>query len=336
VNLLEKRFKGDIAGANIGYYQLKSNLDNTRALIPQLETSLRQANNQLCVLLGMPVRDLLAELGEAKIPDPDNAKKTRVQIPAPENEAVVVGIEANLLMRRPDVLAAESALKIQSAQIGIAEAEMYPHFGINGTIGLAADSFTEVLSKHSWTGSIGPTMTWNILNYGRLLGNVRLQNYQYQQFVAQYQNTLLTANQDAENAMVAYLQSLDQAKNLRDSAKAAKKVVDIYTAQYDEKFLTKALGDGGALFNQLFTTINFMVAQEDAAAQAEGNVALNLILLYRAMGGGWQNKCPPSVNGRPDDYRLPVTAPLPAVLRPAFGAPVPLDALRANARPSEP
>ena len=328
VNALQKRFQEKAASAEIGYFQLKSNLDNTRALIPQLTTQLRQANNQLCILLGMPVRDLLPELGDGKAPSPQDAKMSRVLIPVPKDEAVVVGIEADLLLRRPDVQAAESQLKIQSAQIGIAEAEMYPHIGINGTIGLAASSFNQVLSKYSWTGSIGPSMTWNILNYGRLLANVRLQNYQYQQFVAQYQNAVLIANQDAENAMVAYLQSLDQAKNLHDSAASAARVTELYQLQFGTGFVPKGQ-DSGAVYNQLFTTINFLVSQEDAAAQAEGNIALNLILLYKAMGGGWQNgNCRPNVHRRPDDFQMSTAASsaIPSS-RPAFGVPAPLEAM---------
>jgi NodT family efflux transporter outer membrane factor (OMF) lipoprotein len=330
-----KRYKAGIANSTPGYFQLKSNLDNTKALIPPLEAALRQTNNQLCILLGMPVRDLVPEIGDGLVPDPVNKKERTVRIPKPKDEAVVVGIQGDLLRRRPDVLAAESQLKIQSAQIGIAEAEMYPHFGINGTIGLAADSFNQVLSKYSWTGSIGPTLTWNILNYGRLLGNVRLQNYQYQQYVAQYQNTVLTANQDAENSMIAYLNSIEQAKNLQESADAAAKVTGYYINQFKEGYLPPGALDTSAFINTLFTTINFQVTQQDAAAQAEGNIALNLILLYRAMGGGWQKaKCRSNLEPGPDDYQLPVTAPQtsPAASRPraSFGSPGPDEAVSAR------
>jgi NodT family efflux transporter outer membrane factor (OMF) lipoprotein len=334
VNKSEALFKAGTANSKPGYFQLKSNLDATKALIPPLEAALRQANNQLCVLLGMPVRDLLPELGDGTVPDPANPKERIVRIPRPKSESVVVGIQGDLLLRRPDVQAAEQALRIQSAQIGIAEAEMYPHIGINGSIGLAAGSFNQVLSKQSWTGSIGPSLTWNILNYGRLLGNVRLQNYQYQQFVAQYQNTVLTANQDAENALIAYIKSLDQAKHLQDSADSATEVNRYYAQQEKAGFLAKAF-DSGALYNQLFTTINFQVSQQDAAAQAEGNTALNLILIYRAMGGGWQIRtntaaaCRPSLTPVPDDYQIPTMAPPTAEAtktdRPVFGAPTTIE-----------
>jgi hypothetical protein len=193
-----------------------------------------------------------------------------------------------MLLLRPDVQAAERQLKIQSAQIGIAEAEMYPHIGINGSIGLAANSLSKLFNENSWTGSIGPSLNWNILNYGRLLSNVRLQDATYQQFVAEYQNAILTANQDAENALVAYLQSIEQARHLLDSADAAAKLSTYLIRQFRLGYLPPGAADTSAFINQIFTAINFQVTQQDAAAQAQGNIALNLILLYRALGGGWQ------------------------------------------------
>ncbi len=237
VEVYRQRYKAGIANSFPGYHQLKSNLDNTRALIPSLEISLRQANNQLCILLGIPVRDLLPELGDGTAPDPNNPKDRIVRIPRPKDESVVVGIPGDLLLRRPDVLAAERQLQIQSAQIGIAEAEMYPHIGINGSIGLAANKLGTLFNSQSWTGSIGPSLTWNILIYGRLLANVRFQDDLYQQYVANYQNTVLTANQDAENAMVAYLKSIDQTRHLQDSADAAAKLTGYLVKQFKEGYL---------------------------------------------------------------------------------------------------
>jgi NodT family efflux transporter outer membrane factor (OMF) lipoprotein len=287
VKLLAQRVK---AGTNPlpDYYQLKASLENNKALIPQLEITLRQTNNTLCTVLGIPVRDLLPELGDGTVPDAANPGTRVVRIPRAKSDAVVVGIPANLLLRRPDVMAAEQQLRIQSAQIGIAEAEMYPHIGINGSIGLAASDFNKLFHTQSGTGSIGPSLSWNILNYGRLLANVRFQNHQYRQFVANYQNTLLTANQEAENAMVGFLKSQEQYNHLQESTDKARDSVRYYAKQYKTGSLPPGVKDSGAFYNQLFTLNNFLVTQQDAAAQAEGNIALNLILLYKALGGGWQ------------------------------------------------
>jgi NodT family efflux transporter outer membrane factor (OMF) lipoprotein len=308
---LEQQYRTGVATSKPAYFQLKSTLDNTRALIPPLEIALRQANNQLCVLLGMPVRDLVPELGDGKVGEPNNPDTRMVHIPRPKDDTVVVGIPGDLLLRRPDVQAMERQVRIQSAQIGIAEAEMFPHIGINGSIGLAANHLSLLFNQQSWIGSIGPSLTWNILNYGRLLGNVRFQDNQLQQFVLAYQQSILNANQDAENALVAYLQSLEQAKRLAESANDAVEVTKYYYTQLATGYLPPA-ATSLAFYNQVFTAVNFQVQQQDAAAQAEGNIALNLILLYRAMGGGWQSQR----HGAPCDGNSPaaeLAPPVPAI-----------------------
>lgn len=333
----EQRFKAGVANSFPGYHQLKSNLENTKALIPQLEITLRQANNQLCVLLGIPVRDLVPEIGDGIVPDAADVTKRIVRIPRPKDETVVVDIPGELLLRRPDVLAAEQQLRAQSAEIGIAEAELYPHIGINGSIGLAADRLAKLFESKSWTGNIGPSLTWNILNYGRLLANVRFQDYRYQELVATYQNTLLTANQEAENALVAYLDSVEQHKHLQASADAAALLVNYLIKQFNEGYLPPGAADTSAFINQIFTAVNFQVTQQDAAAQAEGNVALNLILLYRALGGGWQIR----LQNDPDSAAFcfpadPYDFSLPVIPRPVAPQPGPPNEVLPAPRPMPP
>jgi NodT family efflux transporter outer membrane factor (OMF) lipoprotein len=288
VALYEQRYKTGIANSLPGYAQLRSNLENTRALIPQLEIQLRQFNDGLCSLLGVPAQDLTTSLGDGRVADSARPGDGDVRIPRPIDYAVVVGIPGQILLQRPDVKAAEQQLIIQSAEIGIAEAELLPHIGINGSIGLASSQFGHLFDHRSGTGSIGPSLSWSILNYGRLLANIRLQNAVYQQFVNQYQQAILNANQDAENALNAYVRSIEQAEHLRLSAESAASLTDYLLRQFQQGYLPPGAPDTSAFINQLFTAINFQVTQQDAAAQAEGNVALNLILLYRAMGGGWQ------------------------------------------------
>jgi NodT family efflux transporter outer membrane factor (OMF) lipoprotein len=289
VHKLYQQFQVGIATSKPAYYQLKSNLDNTRALIPPLEISLRAANNALCVLLGIPVRDLLPELGDGTVADPKDPSQRAVHIPRAPDDTVVLGIPGEILLRRPDVRAMEMQLRIQSAQIGIAEAQMLPHIGINGSIGLAADRLGLLFNQQSWIGSVGPSMTWNILNYGRLLANVRIQNNRYQQFVQAYLQTILNANEDVENSLVSYLRSLEQSLHLTNSANDAVELTKYYYGQVAIGYLPPA-ATSLTYYNQIFTAVNFRVTQQDAAAQAQGNIALNMILLYRALGGGWQIK----------------------------------------------
>jgi NodT family efflux transporter outer membrane factor (OMF) lipoprotein len=313
VDTLFKQYEQGIATSKPAYFQLKSNLDSTRALIPPLEIALRQANNALCALLGIPMQNLLSELGDPSIPDPKDPNTRIVKIPRAVDDKVVLAIPGEVLMHRPDVLAMEQQLRIQSAQIGISEAQLLPHVGINGTIGLAADRFSLMFNQQSLISSVGPSLTWNILNYGRLMANVRIQNVKYQQFVQAYQQTLLNANQDAENSLVAYLQTLDQSRFLTESAKDAVQVTDYYYGQVDIGYLPQGV-TSLTYYNQIFTAINFRVTQQDVAAQAEGNIALNLILLYRALGGGWQirNQHGPGVSAtvRSDEAGVPSGSPL--------------------------
>jgi outer membrane protein TolC len=288
VAVYQKRYQGGIANAYPGYQQLLANLENTRALVPFLEISLRQANNALCILLGISVRDLLPELGDGTFADPEGPNKRKVRIPLPKDPAVIVGIPAELLLRRPDVRAAEDALRIQSAQIGVAEAEMLPPIGVNGSIGLSAGRCRLLVEGRSATGDIGPSLTWNIRNYDRLLANVRFRGEAYQQLVAQYQQAIRNANEDVENALAAYLRTIDQAEHLQKSADAALNLTNYLIRQYQRGDLPPGALEGSAFVTQLFTAVNLLATQQDAAAQAEGNIALNLILVYRAMGGGWQ------------------------------------------------
>ena len=192
LQIVEGQLKAGIVG-ELDVDQARSTLEQTEAGIPELEIALRQAANQLCILLGLPPQDLQARLGPGPIPT------------APPE--VAVGIPADLLRRRPDVRRAERQAAAQSAQIGIAEAEFYPHIAINGTIGYSAENFKNLFQEPALAGSVGPSFTWNILNYGRLVNNVRLQDSRFQELVATYQNTVLSAGQDVENGLVTFLRS---------------------------------------------------------------------------------------------------------------------------------
>ena len=141
------------------------------------------AENQLCILLGMPVDDLTDLLA--------TAPKTSIPI-APEY--VVVGIPADLLRRRPDVRRAERQAAAQAEQIGIAETDWYPAITVNGTLGWQAQNLSQLFTPDSFNGSVGPSFQWNLLNYGRILNNVRFQDAQFRELVVAYQNTVLQAD----------------------------------------------------------------------------------------------------------------------------------------------
>lgn len=141
--------------------QATSILQQTRALVPQLEIQIRQAGNRLCVLLGIPPEDLAKKLPPRPIPN------------APPE--VCVGIPAQLLTRRPDIRQAEREAAAESARIGIEVAELYPAISVVGNIGWGAEYFTNLFNAGAWRGSVGPSVDWKLLYYGRILSLINAQ-----------------------------------------------------------------------------------------------------------------------------------------------------------------
>jgi len=265
LRIAEDRLRNGVT-TRLDVTQAESDLANTEANIPALESARRQAVNQLCVLLGMPPQNLDAILaGSSGIP------KSPPQ--------VAVGIPAELLRRRPDVRRAERQVAAQSAMIGVAESDLYPHFSISGTIYLDATRFEDLFDPRSFAGAVGPAFRWDILNYGRLANNVRVQEARFYQLATQYQNTVLQANAEAENALVRFLKAQQQVRAMTRSAEAARQSVELVMSQYQA---------GTVDFNRVFNTQQFLTQQQDQLAIVEGAVAQNLIQLYRALGGGWQ------------------------------------------------
>jgi NodT family efflux transporter outer membrane factor (OMF) lipoprotein len=250
--------------------QSSSLLEQLESLIPVQEIGLRQANNQLCVLLGIPPTELADKLGTSPIP----------HSPA----EVVVGIPADLIRRRPDVRSAERQIAAQNAQIGVADAAFYPAFFLNGNIGVEAKDFAKLFNQGSMTGQIGPAFQWNILNYGRILNNVRFQDFKTQELVAAYQQKVLTAAQEVENGIITYLNSQREDDHLAESVKQATRAVKLTSDQ---------LNAGAIDFTPVFVAAQFLAQDQIQFAQSQGDIALGLIGIYRALGGGWEFRLSP-------------------------------------------
>jgi NodT family efflux transporter outer membrane factor (OMF) lipoprotein len=284
VKIAETRWKGGLTNER-PVIQAKSLLAQNESLIPVFEIALRQANNQLCVLLGIPPSALADKLATAPILKAPAeavvgiaAKLGTALIPKAPAE-VVVGIPADLIRRRPDLRSAERQIAAQNAQIGVAETDWYPAFFINGTIGYAAQDLGQLFATKSFTGAIGPSFQWNILNYGRILNNVRFQDFKTQELVAVYQQKVLAAAQEVENGIVTYLRSRQQAGDLAVSVQQARQALRLAIADFR----------GGATdYTSIFVAQQFLTQQENDLALAEGNIALGLISTYRALGGGWE------------------------------------------------
>ena len=286
--IAQARLDAKAADSELDTPQAKANLGNTLAAVEALEIQRRQAQNRLAVLMGMPPHDLTYLLdGPAPIPS------------APD--VVTVGVPAELIWRRPDVRRAERLVAAQSAEIGIAQSELYPHISINGMMAWEAEHFSDVFKSSAFGGTIGPSLRWNVLNYGRLLNNIRVQDARFQQLVANYQQTVLQANEEAENAIVAYLHFTDQIKVREESARQAREAERVAQVKYRE---------GEIDFNRLFTVQQLLLNQQELLAVARGNAAQSLVDLYRALGGGWEIRLDPSAGGAPT-HGLPAGPPVP-------------------------
>ncbi len=267
--------------------QAAANLGRTESLVPTLRTGWWMAQNRLCVLMGQPPHRLAAMVGSGPIPAPP--------------QDVIVGIPAALLRRRPDVRQAERQAAAQSAQIGIAAAEFYPHIAITGTIGLQAEHLSQLFETSSLTGAIGPGFTWNILNYGRIVNNVRATDARFQQALLNYRNTVLSANEEVENGIVGFLNNQDMVKSLEMSTRASARSVQIAMLQYEKGLIS---------YTPLLDSERDLVQQQDALAQGRGAVGTELVAIYRALGGGWQARLPQG-RGLP-----PAAVPIPREAEP--------------------
>ena len=277
LDIAKARFQGGLS-SELDVEQAISQLAQTEALIPQFQKRLRQANDRLCVLLGIPTRDLTPDLGTANIPS--------------SSPDVVVGVPCDLLRRRPDVRRAERLAAAQCEQIGIAEASLYPAISINGSVGFDAQRFTDLFKDKSFAGSIGPGLQWNVLNYGRLVNNVRLQQAKFCELVTAYRQTVLQANSEVEDGIEDFLQSQVQTRAMQRSVDAAAKAVDLAITQYKAGLVD---------FNRVAVLEQNLVEQQDLLAQAQGDIALGLVETYRALGGGWEMACGDADTGAIDE-----------------------------------
>jgi NodT family efflux transporter outer membrane factor (OMF) lipoprotein len=267
------------AGAvtELDVFQSRALLRSTEATIPGFESEIRQAKNAIAILLGKLPGKIDAMLaGPGRIP----------QMPA----EIAIGIPAELLRRRPDIHLAERKLAAQSAQIGVAKADLYPSFSLFGSIGYTTAGSTnppqsrnaglsDMFKNNSFGYSVGPSVSWNLFNYGRITNSIRVEDARFQQLAVDYENTVLQAVQEVEDAMTAYLRTQDQVAFLADAVAAYKSSVDLSTLQYKEGLVD---------FQRVLDAQQNLVQQQDNLVTTTGDVGLNLISLYKALGGGWE------------------------------------------------
>jgi NodT family efflux transporter outer membrane factor (OMF) lipoprotein len=252
-------------------FQADSVLNSTQATIPQLDIQLQQTKNAVSVLLGMPPGTLNQYLaGNSEIPS------------APDK--VAVGIPADLLLRRPDLRKAELQAAAQCAQIGFTKADLLPAFNLTGSIAtvgatISSGSLASVFTGSSLAWNVGPNVQWNILNYGQITNNVRVQDARFQELQITYQNQVLKAQQEVENGIIEFVDSRLAVDFLQKSEIAAEGALNIAMIQYNQGILD---------FTTVLTAEQNLFTAQNSLAVETGDVPQGLIAAYRALGGGWQ------------------------------------------------
>ncbi|MBT9874310.1 efflux transporter outer membrane subunit [Bacteroides salyersiae] len=247
--------------------QAKSVYFNTKASIPQLESGINQYITSLAVLLGtypQEIRPVLERVGE--LPD--------------YMEPISIGIPADLLMRRPDIRSAEHQINAQAASLGASKSDWLPQVFIKGSVGYASKDFKDLTKHKSFTYEIAPALSWTIFNGGKLVNATKSARAQLDEAIDQFNQTVLTAVQETDNAMTAYRSSIKQIVALREVRNQGQETLTLSLDLYKQ---------GLTPFQNVLDAQRSLLSYENQLVQARGNSLLQLIALYQALGGGWNN-----------------------------------------------
>ena len=246
--------------------QSRYNLEQKRSKIPQLETALVASMNRLSVLIGEKPGSLSQKLS------------VLTQLP-PSLPAIIIGVPAETLRRRPDIRQAERKLAAQTARIGVATADLYPKFSLTGSIGLESLAIEVLPEWASRKFSIGPSASWNIFDAGAIRQNIEVQNARQEQALIHYQVTVLTALEEVENSLIAFVKEEERHNALAMATEAAEQANLVAQDRFEA-----GLSDFSAVLDAQRSLFSF----QDELAQSTGAVTSNLIRLYKTLGGGWQ------------------------------------------------
>ena len=252
--------------------QAKTLLLGTQATVPELQTQLGLARNALNTLLGQ---------------NNGFVEKLSVEGPIPDvPEQIAVGIPADLLRRRPDIRQAELLAVAQNAQVGIATADLYPSISLAGSLGVVSISSdvggggaSDLFSSDSLSYNAGASFTWPVLNYGRIRNNIRVQDARLQQALVAYQQSVLQAAQEVDDAMVSLAGANAQKAILLEGVKAARRSNDLSMLQYREGF---------SGYQRVLDAQKSLFGQQNRYAASQGQAVQSVVQLYKALGGGWE------------------------------------------------
>jgi NodT family efflux transporter outer membrane factor (OMF) lipoprotein len=275
LRIAQARFKnGATSGLDVA--QASALLENTRTTVPEFEINLQQAQNALCTLLDRPTG-----CGETLLTGP-------AVIPSPP-PLVAVSVPAELLRRRPDIRSAELNAIAQCDRIGVAKADLFPSFVLNGAIGTrtvgisgAPSTVSQVVglfNPGTLIYSIAASIFWPILNYPKILNNVRVEDARFQQSLFNYVNTVYRASQEVEDGIVGFLKEQEATLSAANAVTAARDGVQLALVQYRE---------GAVDYTRVLDTQRALLDSQNNLARVQSAVVTNLVSLYKALGGGWE------------------------------------------------
>jgi outer membrane protein, multidrug efflux system len=264
LRLTRSRFKHGLAN-DLDVAQAERVLASSEAELPPLRIERSQELNNLGVLLGKPPGTFHDKL---------RAEKT---IPVPPAK-IAVGVPADMLRQRPDIRRAERQLAAQTARIGVATADLYPSLSLIGTLGLTSISAGDLLTGSSGFYTFGPSLRWNILDGGRIRNQIKVEDARTEQALLAYEQAVLNALKEAENAMTAFVEQRFEFEALQRSADAARRALKLSTRLYKDGLLD---------FQNVLDSQRSLFVIENDVAVSKGQAALNLVNLYKALGGGW-------------------------------------------------
>ncbi|MGV2879149.1 efflux transporter outer membrane subunit [Pantoea vagans] len=244
----------------------RAQLSTLQAQLPQYQSQARQAMNGLAVLLGKTPGALDAELSTPKALPP---------LP----QFVPVGIPSTLARRRPDIRQAEATLHAQTAEIGVSVAQLFPSLSLTGQLGVRN---TDVSYLDNWSShfySYGPSLSIPIFQGGQLVSSVKLARAQQASAALDYRQTVLTALQDVENALVSYRADQQRVTALDETTGALQRAFDLASDSYRQ---------GLSTFLEVLDAQRQLAQAQEQATQARMQSALDLVALYKALGGGWE------------------------------------------------
>jgi NodT family efflux transporter outer membrane factor (OMF) lipoprotein len=263
-DILKSRLDSGI-GDELAVNQAKYNVEQTRASIPSLLSQEEGYMNALAILAGTMPGALHGWLQE--LPDRD-------WLVAPQK---LSSIPLDVIRSRPDVRVAERNLAAQVAHVGVAKSLLFPKFYINGTLGLESVKVQKFFQRDSLYGTIGPSFSWPLFQGGNLYANLKAEEAKMDAAALSYEKAVQTAVGETRDAYSAYTQQYHRYLSLQGAVKAAKDAENISQDLYK---------NGLADFNNVLDAQRSLLTLEEALTISRGQISLNLIALYKALGGG--------------------------------------------------